>query len=128
MALHTMKSSNNDDIFDKTGATKPLSKTKMPEKESDPKTMYQLIKDELMLDGNSRQNLATFCQTFVDDEIHRLIILPFHRCVSERARYGVCNQRWEANDVGSDCSLPLISLACSSQHSCPRENKADRKP
>jgi glutamate decarboxylase len=73
MALHTMKSSNNDDIFDKTGATKPLSKTKMPEKESDPKTMYQLIKDELMLDGNSRQNLATFCQTFVDDEIHRLM-------------------------------------------------------
>ena len=73
MALHTMKSSNNDDIFDKTGATKPLSKTKMPEKESDPKTMYQLIKDELMLDGNSRQNLATFCQTFVEDEIHRLM-------------------------------------------------------
>ncbi len=68
-----MKSSNNDDIFDKTGATKPLSKTKMPEKESDPKTMYQLIKDELMLDGNSRQNLATFCQTFVEDEIHRLM-------------------------------------------------------
>ena len=73
MALHTMKSSNNDDIFDKTGATKPLNKTKMPEKESDSKTMYQLIKDELMLDGNSRQNLATFCQTFVEDEIHRLM-------------------------------------------------------
>ena len=45
----------------------------MPEKEADPKTMYQLIKDELMLDGNSRQNLATFCQTFVDEEIHQLM-------------------------------------------------------
>ena len=33
--------------------------------------MYRLIKDELMLDGNSRQNLATFCQTFAEDEIHR---------------------------------------------------------
>ena len=73
MALHTIKSSTNDDIFDKSGATKPLSKYKMPEKESDPKTMYQLIKDELFLDGNSRQNLATFCQTYAEDEIHRLM-------------------------------------------------------
>ena len=69
MALHSIKSSQNDDLFDKSVATKPLSKNKMPEKESDPKVMYQLIKDELLLDGNSRQNLATFCQTFTDDEI-----------------------------------------------------------
>ena len=51
MALHFTKLSTNDDIFDKTSATKPLSKTKLPEKESDPKTMCQLIKDELLLDG-----------------------------------------------------------------------------
>ena len=73
MALHSIKSSQNDDLFDKSVATKPLSKNKMPEKESDPKVMYQLIKDELLLDGNSRQNLATFCQTFTDDEIHHLM-------------------------------------------------------
>ena len=82
MALHTMKncskssckenfSSDYDDMFDEPAATKPLSKFTLPEKESDPKTMYRLIKDELMLDGNSRQNLATFCQTFAEDEIHR---------------------------------------------------------
>lgn len=84
MALHTMKncskssckekfSSDYDDMFDEPAATKPLSKFTLPEKESDPKTMYRLIKDELMLDGNSRQNLATFCQTFAEDEIHRLM-------------------------------------------------------
>ena len=28
-----------------------------------------------MLDGNSRQNLATFCQTWVDDEIRDLMSL-----------------------------------------------------
>jgi len=26
-----------------------------------------------MLDGNSRQNLATFCQNWVDREIHELM-------------------------------------------------------
>lgn len=74
MALHIIKNrSVNDDLFDKTAAGSPLCKFRIPEKESDPKTMYQLIKDELMLDGNSRQNLATFCQTYAEDEIHRLM-------------------------------------------------------
>jgi glutamate decarboxylase len=27
-----------------------------------------VVHDELMLDGNARQNLATFCQTWVDPE------------------------------------------------------------
>jgi glutamate decarboxylase len=74
MALHETKNkSENDDLFDKGAALKPLSKFEIPEKESNPQTMYQLIKDELMLDGNSRQNLATFCQTFAEDEVHKLM-------------------------------------------------------
>lgn len=74
MALHIMKNGSvNDDLFDKAAATRPLSKFSIPQKESDPKTMYQLIRDELMLDGNSRQNLATFCQTYAEDEVHRLM-------------------------------------------------------
>ncbi len=74
MALHErMTKSVNDDLFDKSSALKPLPKYKIPEKEADPKTMYRLVKDELMLDGNSRQNLATFCQTWVEDEVHQLM-------------------------------------------------------
>ena len=84
MALHIMKNctksdcSENgfcafDDVFDEKASQKPLNKFSIPEKEADPKAMYRLIKDELMLDGNSRQNLATFCQTFAEDEIHKLM-------------------------------------------------------
>ena len=74
MALHEkIKPSQFDDLFDKKPAQKPLSKFKIPKSESDSKTIYQLIKDELMLDGNSRQNLATFCQTFSEEEIHKLM-------------------------------------------------------
>ena len=55
MALHTLHSpSVNDDLFDKAAAGRPLSKCRIPDREADPKTMYRLIKDELMLDGNSR--------------------------------------------------------------------------
>ncbi len=31
---------------------------------------FQIINDELYLDGNARQNLATFCQTWDDDNVH----------------------------------------------------------
>ncbi|WP_020504266.1 glutamate decarboxylase [Lamprocystis purpurea] len=34
---------------------------------------YQLISDELFLDGNARQNLATFCQTWDDENVHKLM-------------------------------------------------------
>nr|WP_119330136.1 glutamate decarboxylase [Pseudofrancisella aestuarii] len=50
-----------------------LPKAKIPQQINDEQAVYQAIKDELMLDGNSKQNLATFCQTQVDDSIHKLM-------------------------------------------------------
>ena len=35
---------------------------------------FQIINDELYLDGNARQNLATFCQTWDDENVHKLMI------------------------------------------------------
>ncbi len=34
---------------------------------------YQMVHDELYLDGNARQNLATFTQTWDDEYVHRLM-------------------------------------------------------
>ena len=50
-----------------------IAKLKMPEFESDPRFAYDIVHDELMLDGNSRQNLATFCQTWSEPEVHKLM-------------------------------------------------------
>jgi glutamate decarboxylase len=44
----------------------------IPEEGMDPRVAYNLIHDELMLDGNSRQNLATFVTTYMDDEARLL--------------------------------------------------------
>ena len=44
----------------------PLPKHKFPIQETNPAAVYQLVHDELLLDGNARQNLATFCQTWVE--------------------------------------------------------------
>ena len=44
-----------------------------PKGEMHPRNAFSLVRDELMLDGNSRQNLATFCQTWEEPELHQLM-------------------------------------------------------
>ncbi len=44
-------------------------------------------RDELLLDGNSRQNLATFCQTWVEPEVHRLMDLTLDKNMIDKDEY-----------------------------------------
>jgi glutamate decarboxylase len=62
-----------DDVYASLDLSVVMPKYKMPEKEHDPRHAYQVVHDELMLDGNARQNLATFCTTWLDPEIHKLM-------------------------------------------------------
>ncbi len=63
----------NDDIFASEELSRSLAKFEIPKGEENADRIYQVIKDELMMDGNSRQNLATFCQTYLDDNIHKIM-------------------------------------------------------
>jgi len=76
MPLHTKSSligDLNDEVFAAPGAATVLPKFKFPDEEQPAREVYQLVHDELMLDGNARQNLATFCQTWEEPEVHRLM-------------------------------------------------------
>jgi glutamate decarboxylase len=74
MALSTALSGNhNEEIFASDDLANPLPKKHFPRHERDPARIYQAVRDELLLDGNSRQNLATFCQTWIEPEVHRLL-------------------------------------------------------
>lgn len=42
---------------------KEIPKYKLPASEMSPRVAYELVHDQLMLDGNSRLNLATFVTT-----------------------------------------------------------------
>src|SRR5271170_4370915 len=44
-----------------------------PEAKRDPQAVYQTIHDQLVLDGNSQQNLATFCTTWIEPEVKQLM-------------------------------------------------------
>ncbi|MEW5733238.1 MAG: glutamate decarboxylase [Thermodesulfobacteriota bacterium] len=76
MPLHEKKKVADallDDVYASSDLSVTMPKYRFPDCEHDPRHAYQVVHDELMLDGNSRQNLATFCQTWVDPEIHRLM-------------------------------------------------------
>jgi glutamate decarboxylase len=76
MALHSKNDVRDnllDDVYASTDLSISMPKYKIPEGEHDPRHVYAVIHDELMLDGNSRQNLATFCQTWLEPEVHKLM-------------------------------------------------------
>ncbi|MEP4485587.1 MAG: glutamate decarboxylase [Halioglobus sp.] len=76
MPLHTKKtirSEENEDIYASSDLSVGAPKHDFPETVMSPRHAYELVHDELMLDGNSRQNLATFCQTWEEPELHKLM-------------------------------------------------------
>lgn len=76
MPLHAKSSLTgdlNDQTFAAPDAATVLPKFKFPDEERAAQEIYQLVHDELMLDGNARQNLATFCQTWEEPEVHQLM-------------------------------------------------------
>jgi glutamate decarboxylase len=69
----TAKDNILDDVFASTDFSARMPKFKFPKEEHSPRHIYQAVHDELMLDGNSRQNLATFCSTWIEPEVHQLM-------------------------------------------------------
>lgn len=76
-----------DEVSASTDLSVTVPKYRIPEREQDPRTAYRVVADELMLDGNSRQNLATFCQTWLEPEVHRIMDLAIDKNMVDRDEY-----------------------------------------
>jgi glutamate decarboxylase len=53
--------------------TERIPRHRIPEGELPPDVAYQIIHDELMLDGNARMNLATFVTTWMEPQAEKLM-------------------------------------------------------
>jgi glutamate decarboxylase len=77
MALHHA-SSDSDDLlairpqFAQPGEVSQVPKLRLPDGMMSPDTAYQLVLDELLLDGQSRLNLATFVTTWMEPQARLL--------------------------------------------------------
>jgi glutamate decarboxylase len=64
-----------------------LPRYDIPENEMQPQTAYNVIRDELMLDGNARLNLATFVTTWMEPEARLLMAETFDKNMIDKDEY-----------------------------------------
>src|SRR5580700_4578343 len=76
-----------DSVFARGDLSKAMPKYQFPERESLPADVFQVVQDELLLDGNARQNLATFCQTWEEPEIHKIMDLAIDKNMVDKDEY-----------------------------------------
>ena len=96
-----------------------IPKYEMPENEMLPKTAYNIVHDELMLDGNSRLNLATFVTTWMEPEARQLMSETFDKNMIDKDEYpqtaeletrcvNMLSRLYNAPDEGKACGCSTI--------------------
>src|ERR1700754_4124162 len=97
----------------------------LPEEGVDPEIAYQVVHDELMLDGNARLNLATFVTTWVEPNASRLMADSLDKNIVDKDEYPrtadlelrcvrMLSRLWNADDptTAPGCSTTGSSEAC----------------
>jgi glutamate decarboxylase len=73
-------------MFARGGETK-IPRWKIPDGEMLPDSAYQIIHDEILLDGNARQNLATFVTTWMEPQASQLYAEAFDKNMIDKDEY-----------------------------------------
>ncbi|MDR5699359.1 glutamate decarboxylase [Agromyces aerolatus] len=136
--------------FSRAGEATTARYTKIPEGSMLPATAYRIVRDETMLDGNARLNLATFVGTWMDEHADRLYHDSFDKNMIDKDEYPatasieeycwrILADLWNApnrNDVigtstiGSSeaCMLGGLALKRRWQHARRAAGKSTEKP
>lgn len=112
-------------VYGSRSLAKPLPKYTIPEGETPPRAAYDLVRDQLMLDGNARLNLATFVTTWMEPEAVQLMTETFDKNMIDKDEYPqtaeienrcvtMLAQLWNAPDINDiiGCSTIGSSEAC----------------
>jgi glutamate decarboxylase len=84
---HTRPQPNEEDPYESLMARQGAPKRRFPAHECDPRLAYALVHDELLLDGVARMNLATFCTTWVEPEVVKLLAESFDKNIVDKDEY-----------------------------------------
>ena len=74
-------------IFGTVESNESIPKYELAKKSIAPQVAYRLIKDDLLDEGNARQNLCTFCQTYMDDEAVKLMAETLEKNAIDKSEY-----------------------------------------
>jgi glutamate decarboxylase len=93
-----------EDAFAEPIAERELPRYRVPQGKSDPRTVRELIRDELYLDGNAAQNVATFCTTYDDDDVRYLMDISVNKNLIDKDEYP------QSADIENRCVCMLAAL------------------
>src|SRR5436190_2371536 len=102
-----------------------VPRNRLPDEPMNPETAYQVVHDELLLDGNARTNLATFVTTWVEPQARMLMAECIDKNMIDKDEYpqtaelerrcvNILASLWNS-PAGSDavgCSTTGSSEAC----------------
>jgi len=74
-------------VFGSNEETREIPKFKLSKHSMSPKTAYQIVHDECMLDGNARLNLATFVTTWMEPEARQLMLETMDKNMIDKTEY-----------------------------------------
>ena len=91
--------------------TGTIPRHELPDGELPPDVAYQIVHDELMLDGNARLNLATFVTTWMEPQAEQLMAESFDKNMIDKDEYpqtaeleprcvNMLSNLWHAPDAG----------------------------
>ncbi|MEV4318897.1 glutamate decarboxylase [Actinocrispum sp. NPDC049592] len=100
-----------------------IPRNELPAVGLDPELAYQIVHDELMLDGNARLNLATFVTTWMEPQADRLMAECFDKNMIDKDEYPrtadlearcvrMLATLWHASTDAPGCSTTGSSEAC----------------
>ena len=86
----------------------------MPENSMPKDAAYQVINDELMLDGNPRLNLASFVTTWMEPECNDLIMASINKNYVDMDEYPVTTELQDRKSTRLNSSHSTLSRMPSS--------------
>lgn len=74
-------------IFGSDPEMKDLPKYQLNDHGEEPAIAYRMVKDQLVDEGNARQNLATFCQTYMEPEATKIMAETMEKNAIDKSEY-----------------------------------------
>jgi glutamate decarboxylase len=90
MTVHARSSRDgelDDDLYASVEMAAPVPKFRFPDREIPAADAAALVEDELVLDGNARLNLATFCTTWVEPQVIDILARCFDKNMVDKDEY-----------------------------------------
>jgi glutamate decarboxylase len=78
---------SSDDVYASTDLSVSAPTNRFPDGEIDPRHAFAIVHDDLMLEGNPRLNLATFCTTWLEPETRALLDEAVDRNIVDKDEY-----------------------------------------